>query len=457
MLQAATVVKHRHMLKILSFILVTGISATGLFWYINEYIYKSSASFPIVQATMVAPTESVMGDEFNVSVRLSGQQVSGVELYLLYSGDVVKYYKEDHPTESGMTQLPASYFAPPVVETISDQGRGTKLLKLTLVTLGQQTVSDVQLNFRFTGKVAGASAFTMVTDAGNSRIVGPDSTGTATYFEIQPLNPTANTTIITGPDRPAEDPAPTVIPTIIAGNSPIPTRPVVTPTQTLTLAPSIRPSTRPVITLAPTFTPNNPTATPTQTQTNDSPTGAIIVNFSIKLQGVTRQPIEAYRLLDTVVQAEDSSGRGYLANIVKLNIGANGIAAGQAVFPATTGIRPGSNYTLYIKPAKHIRKKICEDRPVEFTPGSYRCLDDSKITLAAGEQTMNFTGVYLLGGDLPTQDGVVNARDIIQVRSQLGSSTVDAVAKSDLNFDGIVDSQDYTIVLSALGFKFDEE
>ena len=38
-----------------------------------------------------------------------------------------------------------------------------------------------------------------------------------------------------------------------------------------------------------------------------------------------------------------------------------------------------------------------------------------------------------------------------------GSQNAEAVACGDLNYDGIVDSQDYTIIIQALLFKFDEE
>ncbi|PIZ65644.1 hypothetical protein COY14_01950 [Candidatus Roizmanbacteria bacterium CG_4_10_14_0_2_um_filter_36_9] len=108
-----------------------------------------------------------------------------------------------------------------------------------------------------------------------------------------------------------------------------------------------------------------------------------------------------------------------------------------------------------IKGPKHLQKKICVNNPLEVIPGTYNC-KKGEITLQNGEQTLDFLGIYLLAGDLPLQNGLIDAVDIIYVKSNLGSKDPEVVSRADLNLDGIVDSQDYTMIINALSFKYDE-
>ena len=62
-------------------------------------------------------------------------------------------------------------------------------------------------------------------------------------------------------------------------------------------------------------------------------------------------------------------------------------------------------------------------------------------------------------GDLPQQDGLVNSYDISLVRNNIGvagSQHPAVLALADLNLDGIVDSQDYSLVIAALSIRSDE-
>ena len=121
----------------------------------------------------------------------------------------------------------------------------------------------------------------------------------------------------------------------------------------------------------------------------------------------------------------------------------------------TSGVTAGSKYKVLVKGPKHIQKKICISTPTEDYPGTYHC-EDGAITLAAGTNTLNFSGIILLAGDLPTQDGIVNSYDTSLVRNNLGKSDSSSLALADLNLDGVVDSQDYSMIINALSIKFDE-
>jgi len=119
-------------------------------------------------------------------------------------------------------------------------------------------------------------------------------------------------------------------------------------------------------------------------------------------------------------------------------------------------VPPGSGYHILIKGPKHIQKKICEEKPQETYPGSYHCLE-GKITLKEGVNNFDFSGIYLLVGDLPDQDGIVNSYDVSLIRNNLNKADADSLRVADLNLDGIVNSQDYSLIIAALSIRTDEE
>ena len=69
---------------------------------------------------------------------------------------------------------------------------------------------------------------------------------------------------------------------------------------------------------------------------------------------------------------------------------------------------------------------------------------------------LDFSGIILLAGDLPIQDGSVTAYDTSLVRNNLGKTDADAVSKADVNRDGKVDTQDYSLIIAALSVRNDE-
>lgn len=131
----------------------------------------------------------------------------------------------------------------------------------------------------------------------------------------------------------------------------------------------------------------------------------------------------------------------------------NGIWNGQVTF---TNITPGNGYKVLVKGPKHIQKKICDMKPDEAESGFYRC-SEGKITLTSGENNFDFSGIRLPVGDLPDQDGVIDAYDISFLRNSLNKKDDEILAIGDLNLDGIVDTQDYALLLASLTVKYDEE
>ncbi len=182
---------------------------------------------------------------------------------------------------------------------------------------------------------------------------------------------------------------------------------------------------------------------------SDKP-GNVSVNYRVRLQGITNQPknsspiqiqfklVEGNKVIDTKqVSFSPQADGAYVANTSYSNIS------------------PSKKYSLLVKGPKHIQKRICTNSPSENVSGTYKC-KDSEITFKTGDNTLDFTNIVLLSGDLPLQNGIVDAVDIAYIRNNIGKSDADIVARADLNFDGVVDTQDYTLIINALAFKYDE-
>lgn len=207
---------------------------------------------------------------------------------------------------------------------------------------------------------------------------------------------------------------------------------------------------------------SNPTNTPTPTETPaptpTTPPGNTTLNLKIKFQGITQKPQDQYNSLAVKVTAVSSSGSKTVAsgNFSARDIDANkkGIWEGTVSFNLAAG-----SYRLLVKGPKHIQKKICHPNPTEPPggPGTYTCGDTAQINISNGVNNLDLSGIYLLVGDLPNQDGVVNSYDLALVRNNLGKTDAEALRLADLNLDGRVNTQDYSLIMAALAIRADEE
>ena len=209
----------------------------------------------------------------------------------------------------------------------------------------------------------------------------------------------------------------------------------------------------------PTNTPGAPTPTTPPggvTNTPVPPTlppggGNTTLNMKIKFQGITKRPANA---AGEVVQ-------------VKLRAeGSTAVVAGSGTFtPDDAGVysgtvnvnaAAGTAYTVYVKGPRHIQKKVCANSPVETSIGTYRCGRGS-VTLTAGANTLDFSKILMLVGDLPQQDGIVDSYDTSYIRQSFGSTDATKLTIGDVNRDNIIDTQDMSLVIQALNVKYDEE
>ncbi len=199
----------------------------------------------------------------------------------------------------------------------------------------------------------------------------------------------------------------------------------------------------------------SPTASPSGSIPLPTPSpeqGAVTLNIRLKLQG-SRQPSGSPSAQITGKITLTKTNYTPVVQQVIFRQSSDGYWNGSALFE---NISLDSGYQLFIKGEKHLQRKICDLQPVEQTLKEYSCANRTLTFDSLGTYTVNATGIYQIAGDLPVQDGLVNARDVALIRTNLGSTDPSVLTQADLNFDGIVDTQDYSLILEGLRIREDD-
>ncbi len=258
--------------------------------------------------------------------------------------------------------------------------------------------STVTMVVKYKGTADGAG--TIVLDTAASQVVGNISSNTYSYGTVD----TGNFTFGSGS---------------------------LTPTVTGTLTPTVTGTITPTVTITP-------------------PTGSVVLNMKLKFQGILATPTNGTAMNIKVMVGKDGFLSG--AQTGTFTVNAQGVWSGAVGFNDVT---PGSGYRVYVKGPKHVQKKVCAAAPTETKAGTYRC-STGEINIVAGQNTLDFSNIYMLVGDLPNQDGVVDAYDTSLIQNNLGKTDAPTLANADLNLDGIVDTQDWSLVIASLNVKYDE-
>ena len=191
---------------------------------------------------------------------------------------------------------------------------------------------------------------------------------------------------------------------------------------------------------------------------SETTSSGIKLNLSLKFQGILRKPMSDLNSMEVairLVKEGEESGTIIPSQTGTFTVDDNevGVWHGSVTFLDVTS----GNFKVYVKGPRHIQKKICQDNPQDMgAVGSYYCKIGESVPLVSlpEENDLDFSEIYLLSGDLPEQNGIVDSYDISYLRNNLGK-TGDKIC--DINLDGVCDSQDYSLLIQALGVKYDEE
>lgn len=380
-------------LKLLSLLLLSALTLSGVAWYMGVYAPRSRAALgPNGVNILFSPSSGTVqvGSDQTITVTLvpvtNTNKISGIDMTFNATG-VMKIKDISAPTN-----LPTE-----LVKNIAVQSG-----RISYVNSGpnDQLPSTIQFNVVFTSADSGTGSIQL--DVSKTQVVG---TLASTVFDLG-----TNLASITFTFNSNTGPTAT------------PTAPVTPPTST-------------------------PSPTPVVTQPAG---GGTAMSFDMRFQGVVTQPSVPgsipvqVRLVKNGLTSDPA--------IVNMTPGGNGVWSGTAQVPA----QPGSGYTLLVKGPRHLQKKICVNNPSETAIGTYRC-STGNVTVTAGVNRFDLSKITLLVGDLPDQDGTVDSYDTSYIRQSLGSTSANDLTVADVNRDGIVDTQDMSLVIQALNVKYDEE
>lgn len=212
---------------------------------------------------------------------------------------------------------------------------------------------------------------------------------------------------------------------------------------------------------APTSVPALPTPTVVQilptvrsiAQVNPIPTSAIIsqntLTILLRFQGISTKP-KRTSILPIMVTVTGGQLVAPFTQTVQFTADTQGIWKGTM---SSSSIPQGSGYALSVQGPYYLKKKICHQSPREQKSGSYSCTD-GQISIMSGSHTIDASSITLLTGDLPSadgaQDGVINSRDAVFVRSNLLSQDQKIRDKADIDFNNEINVIDYALVLKAI-------
>ncbi len=180
-----------------------------------------------------------------------------------------------------------------------------------------------------------------------------------------------------------------------------------------------------------------------------SPKGNTILSLKLKFQGITKKP-SINDVMNVKVKISGCNLSSPKETIGSFKADDNGVWSGSVGFDLTSC----ANYILYIKGPHHLQKKICDSSPSESSFGTYRC-SQGGLNIKTGENNFDFSKILLLVGDLD-QNGITDSVDISIIRNNLGKTDQSILSKADLNHDGRIDTQDFSLVIAALSVKVDE-
>lgn len=224
--------------------------------------------------------------------------------------------------------------------------------------------------------------------------------------------------------------------------------------QTATPTPS--PTITPTSSISPTAT-ISPTVTVTPTIQQCDGQDAVCIDLYLRLQGILQAPQSSQNGINVRVSIDGDSVASPVSFTTYMTAYNNGVWYGRAVYDLSVLSSPtaSSNFKFSVKPPKHLKRIVCHSFPVEYTGGEYDCSGTSAyVSLSAGVNELDFSRIYFLAGDLPTdgsnQDGVIDSTDLVYLRKNILERDYSILTKGDLNMDGIIDTQDFSLAIYAL-------
>ncbi len=191
--------------------------------------------------------------------------------------------------------------------------------------------------------------------------------------------------------------------------------------------------------------------------------GDVELKMKLRLQGILKKP----KTKDTIrvkIGIGDGGLRKPVYNTAEFKVDDKGIWHGSVKFDVKTNatanfdVDSAAGYKVLIKPEYHMQRKFCVSSPKETSPGTEKC-DKGQVLLKKGVNEIDLSGVIQLVCDIPPgdQDGMCNAKDQALFRSLIGKKDEASLKLGDVNFDGVVNAVDHSLMISSMSVRWDEE
>ncbi len=172
----------------------------------------------------------------------------------------------------------------------------------------------------------------------------------------------------------------------------------------------------------------------------------VLVELKLKFQGITKKPKDELNRMKVKVSLTNDAIKTPIVSTGDFTSDDSGIWSGRVFFTSV----PYGDYYILVKGPKHVQRKICTATPSESYSGGYKCNLGEFITINQEIYSFDFTGIYMLPGDTPNQDGIVNSYDFSNIINKLNKLDYGSIETSDMNLDGVINALDYGIITQAL-------
>lgn len=432
--------KQQKQLLLVAKIGVALLSVVVMAWLVNRFIFRSRATQDIATVTFSPQANHVVKNQvFNQTIRVNSgdKKISGVDITVNYDASKLKYLENK---ENLLNQtVPINYFDTYVLERTIVQnivgtngetiGKGQTRITLVANKPDEELGSDVVISLQFQAlETVNLTEINLV--EASSAIVG--TTGTTDSldhtFDIDSNN---------------------AISQIVIGDA-------------ITCSSDAQCGTQAQCASSSTCVCNqgfyncdNNWVNGCEATTVCQPTGGVKLKLALKLQGINTTPVTAKGLKFKVSAIGTNNNKQGPKEVELLVSDRNdGIFEGTVDFEK---LMPESNFRLFIKGPKHVQKRICDAKPTGGT--DYYCSNEQGFALNTGINEIDLTQTPLLAGDLPLpeQDGILNSKDIVAIRNCIKDRTDECVKQTDVNYDGVTNGTDFTIVINSMGIKYDDE
>jgi len=417
----------RPYVKIMGRIFIVLVTLGFSAFFVNRYIFKSKAGADVATVTLLPKGTSVTQREaFTQSVRINAgaKKISAVDITINYDPEYFAYIERDELTllESVIPQIStnSAYFGNLIMQKVSAKKDSVRIV---MVSKGRdsQLASNVVIPLRFRGLKPTEEPQSLVFNEPASQIVG--TTGASDHqFNI---------------DSSDAESVVSISPSISCLNDGQCGENAGCASNGFCVCNSQK------------YNCDQNWDNGCESETACVATGSVSLNLKVKLQGVTSKPKTAQLLKFKFVLKNSENNKQQKG--VNLRVNENGLFSGKANFDK---IAPGNNFQLLIKGPKHVQKRFCTLTPEK---ADYHCSINEGFVLSTGENEADLSAVPLFTGDLPEQDGILNSKDVSTLKDCIKERSEACIEKTDVNYDGVTNGVDLSLLFKAMATKYDDE